>query len=110
MTLANNHRWKRVMQAIISTERDRLDDILTKISMPTVGIFSSKDQEIHNKSVLLRKASFIIFCGERDQFLTQLPVLQEKIVEIFKQPYSALHTEVSFAFYFRACIRFSPTS
>lgn len=94
MTLANSYRWKRVMQSIIQTERDRLDDVLTKISTPTVGLFSSKEQEINNKSLLLRKATFIIFCGERDQFLTQLPVIQEKIVEIFKQPYSALHTEV----------------
>jgi hypothetical protein len=36
------------------------------------------------RSLNLRRLSYIIFTGEKNHFLAQLPVIQEKLVDIFK--------------------------
>lgn len=36
------------------------------------------------RSLNLRRLSFVLFTGEKNHFLTQLPSIQEKLVDIFK--------------------------
>lgn len=36
------------------------------------------------RSINLRRLSFILYAGDKNQFLTQLPSVQEKLVEVFK--------------------------
>ncbi len=101
MTPANFRRWKAIVQAVLANERDRLEDILGRIATHNTGIFTSKEQESLNRALMLRKMSFLLFCGDRDQFLPQLPNIQEKMVDIFKQPYNVFHAEVRFFIQFK---------
>jgi len=43
---------------------------------------------------MLRRLSYIIFSGENDQYLQQLPIIQEKIVELFKESNNYTNIEV----------------
>lgn len=36
------------------------------------------------RSLNLRRLSFVLFTGDKNQFLTQLPSIQEKLVDILK--------------------------
>lgn len=36
------------------------------------------------RSLNLRRLSYVIFAGEKNHFLTQLPSIQEKLVDIFR--------------------------
>lgn len=42
------------------------------------------------RSLNLRRLSFVLFIGERNHFLAQLPSIQEKLVEILKNPLGAV--------------------
>lgn len=47
------------------------------------------------RSLNLRRLSYIIFTGEKNQFLTQLPTIQEKLVDIFRSvPSPVVQSEV----------------
>lgn len=36
------------------------------------------------RSLNLRRLSLVLFSGEKNQFLTQLPIIQEKLVDVFR--------------------------
>lgn len=94
MTPSNVKRWRAITQTIMTSERERIDDLLGRIVVTPSGLFTSREQETVNRSTMLRRLAFVVLCGEKDQFLPQLPVIQEKMVEQFKQGYNVAHAEV----------------
>lgn len=95
MNIETSNQWRAVLRVVMANERDRVDDIIARLNASNnAGIFTSKESEATNKSILLRKLSYLLFCGDKDQFLPQLPSIQEKIVDSLKQPYNILHAEV----------------
>ncbi|KAI9138353.1 Dopey, N-terminal-domain-containing protein [Paraphysoderma sedebokerense] len=78
--------WRSVMKALCREDRGQyLIDVLNRIvPVPSTNIFSSRQTEILTRCTLLRRLSYLIFVGDKDQYLPQLPMLQEKIVELFK--------------------------
>lgn len=42
------------------------------------------------RSLALRRLSFVLFTGEKNHFLTQLPSIQEKLVDMLKNVTSAV--------------------
>jgi len=63
---------------------------------PTSALFTSRDQESLNRALMLRRLSFVIWCGTVDQYLPQLPNVQEKLVELLKlSTIEQVHPEVS---------------
>lgn len=78
-------KWRTLMQTAMTTEKDRLVELLGRISTsPTTALFTSRDQESLNRALMLRRLSFVIWCGTVDQYLPQLPNVQEKLVELLK--------------------------
>lgn len=53
-------------------------------SAPSANIFTSRDTEMLLRSINLRRVSYAVFTGERNQFLAQLPLIQEKLVDILR--------------------------
>jgi len=63
---------------------------------PSANIFTNREYENMIRSLNLRRLSFVLFIGERNHFLAQLPSIQEKLVEILKNPPgAAVQSEVS---------------
>ncbi|CAG8433328.1 13062_t:CDS:10 [Ambispora gerdemannii] len=85
MNSAYAKKWHGIMKIIMISEKERFLEILNRISTsPTNTLFTSKDQESYNRALNLRRLSFIIYCGKMDQYLSQLPMVQEKLVELLK--------------------------
>jgi hypothetical protein len=58
---------------------------LAKVSTaPSANIFTSREYEMLSRSLNLRRLSFVLFNGEKNHFLTQLPTIQEKLVDILR--------------------------
>lgn len=51
---------------------------------PSANIFTNREQEMISRSLNLRRLSFVLLAAERNHYLTQLPNIQEKLVEILR--------------------------
>lgn len=58
------------------------------------SLFISKDQELQIRIQAWKRMSFIVFLHQKDFFLPELPMLQEKLVEAFKSFSNELTVEV----------------
>ncbi|KAF9581925.1 hypothetical protein BGW38_000888, partial [Lunasporangiospora selenospora] len=82
---AGARKWRVLVQTAMTSEKERLIELLGRISTsPTSALFTSRDQESLNRALMLRRLTFIIWCGTVDQYLPQLPIIQEKLVELLK--------------------------
>lgn len=54
------------------------------------NIFANREYETLVRSLNLRRLSYAVFTGEKNHFLTQLPSIQEKLVDILRNPNSSL--------------------
>ena len=44
----------------------------------SLSLFSSKEQELEQRALLLKRLAFVIFCSEKDQYQKQMPDIQGK--------------------------------
>lgn len=62
---------------------------------PSANIFANKEYEMLQRSLNVRRLSFALFTGDKNQFLTQLPMIQEKLVDILRNvPAPIVQSEV----------------
>ena len=59
----------------------RLAKVTTAAS---ANIFTNREYEMLLRSLNVRRLSFALFTGDKNAFLTQLPTIQEKLVDILK--------------------------
>lgn len=52
--------------------------ILDRVSASPSGLFSSRDQEVENRTMLLKRLAFVLFATEGDQYQRYLPDIQGK--------------------------------
>jgi len=95
MNLKISSKWKIIMNTIVQSDTEKFNDLISRITLgsPT-NIFISREQELANRALMLRRLSYIIFSGENDQYLKQLPIIQEKIVELLKESNNYTNIEV----------------
>ncbi|CAG8716530.1 18746_t:CDS:10, partial [Acaulospora morrowiae] len=96
MSPSGAKKWYDIMQTIMTSEKERFGEVLTRITTTTANaLFVNKEQESLNRALNLRRLSFIIFCGKLDQYLKQLPSVAEKLVELFKLGFTeSVHAEI----------------
>ncbi|CAG8680344.1 18141_t:CDS:10 [Gigaspora margarita] len=89
-------KWRIIMQTIMTQEKERFAEVLTRITTaPSNALFVNKEQESLNRAFNLRRLSFILYCGKVDQYLSQIPNIHEKLVELFKLGFTELvHAEL----------------
>lgn len=51
---------------------------------PSANIFTNREYEMLLRSLNVRRLSFVLFTAEKNHFLTQLPTIQEKLVDILR--------------------------
>jgi hypothetical protein len=59
-------------------------------SAPSTNIFTNRETENQLRSMNMRRMSYILLCGEKNQFLTSLPTIQEKLVDTLKSSSAAV--------------------
>lgn len=96
MNASTSKKWVKVIGTAFSIEKERMTELTARImTSPSNTFFSNKDQETLNRSLNLRRLSFVLFAGTCDQYVPQLPVIQEKIVELLKLDHGEMvHTEI----------------
>lgn len=96
MDSATAKRWRTIIETVFNLEKERFTELMGRITTsPSTAFFSNKDQETINRAFNLRRLSYVIFCGVVDQYVPQLPVIQEKIVELLKLEHGEMvHVEI----------------
>ena len=46
----------------------------------SLSLFSSKDLELEQRALLLKRLAFVIFCSDMDQYQKQMPEIQGEIL------------------------------
>jgi len=89
-------KWLGIVHTAFSIEKERMTELMARITTsPSNTFFSNKDQETLNRSLNLRRLSFVLFAGSKDQYVPQLPIIQEKIVELLKLDHGEMvHMEI----------------
>ena len=66
----------------------------------SLGLFSSKEQEIELRAMLLKRLAFALFCTDGDQYQRFLPDIQEKLSESLRlgQSWPAVQAQVFLCF------------
>ncbi|KAI8985936.1 Dopey, N-terminal-domain-containing protein [Pilobolus umbonatus] len=89
-------KWSYIIHVALSIEKERISELLGRITTsPSSTFFSNKELETLNRSLSLRRLSFVILSGAMDQYVPQLPVIQEKIVDLLKLDHGEMiHTDI----------------
>ncbi|GAC75835.1 dopey and related predicted leucine zipper transcription factors [Moesziomyces antarcticus T-34] len=97
MGVSSATRWKPIVVALLTQDKERLADVLARVSMASTAanIFANRELEMVSRALSLRRLSFALFAGERDAFVVQLAQIQEKVVELLRTaPSEVLQAEV----------------
>lgn len=78
-------KWRPIISSLMDTDKIVFSDLLAKIaSAPSANIFTNREYEMLVRSLNLRRLSFVVLAGAPNKFLTQLPSIQEKLVDVLK--------------------------
>ncbi|SYW85441.1 uncharacterized protein UBRO2_05808 [Ustilago bromivora] len=79
-------RFKPIMLALMSQDKERLMDLLARVSASAAAanFFTNRELEMLSRALNLRRLSFTLVSSEQDGFLTQLPLIQEKLVDLLR--------------------------
>lgn len=79
--------WRSCLLPLYTVDRDRffLGELVGRVSSSaSANIFTNREAENILRSTNLRRLSFVLFSSSRDQFLPQLPAIQEKLVDMLR--------------------------
>jgi hypothetical protein len=78
-------QWKPLVKALYDQDRAAMGELLAKVSTaPSANIFASREFEMLQRSLNLRRLSYVLLSGEKNHSLTQLPTIQEKLVDVLR--------------------------
>lgn len=78
-------KWKPIIKAVFDGDKTSFPDLLGRVATsPSANIFTNREHEMLLRSLNLRRLAFVLFTGEKNHFLTQLPAIQEKLVDILR--------------------------
>ena len=96
MSATTAKKWRKIVQTVFLLEKERFTELMSRVTTsPSTAFFTNKDQETLNRALNLRRLSYVIFCGTTDQYVPQLPIIQEKLVELLKLDHGEMvHVEI----------------
>lgn len=111
-------QWQPIIQRLMASDKERFVDLIStsfpsnsegfkdaflkettdKITTTTsANIFANRELEAISKAFSIRRLAFTIWSGDRNRYLTQLPTIQEKLVEVLRANVGDIvHCEVRF--------------
>ncbi|GAA6052531.1 hypothetical protein JCM3770_003812, partial [Rhodotorula araucariae] len=91
-----NTSWKPLVQALMLSDKERFAEFASKISTASsANIFTNRELESLSRALSLRRLTYVLLTGPKDRYLTQLPVMQEKVVDLLRSPVGDMvHAEV----------------
>ncbi|RDB28675.1 Protein dopey [Hypsizygus marmoreus] len=84
-TAAAAQHWRPIVKTLFDADKTAFPELLSKVATaPSANIFTNREYEMLLRSLNVRRLSFVLFAGDKNHFLTQLPTIQEKLVDIFR--------------------------
>ncbi|RDX51932.1 hypothetical protein OH76DRAFT_1400831 [Lentinus brumalis] len=78
-------KWMPVVKSFFDADKTALPELLGKITtVASANIFTNREYEMLLRSLNLRRLSYVILSAEKNHFLTQLPSIQEKLVDTLR--------------------------
>lgn len=80
--------WRSIIDRLMTYDNATFKDLMTRINLTQSGainIFANREQEMEQRASLLKRLTFVIFCGEVDQYHSYMPDIQERLVDSLRQ-------------------------
>ncbi|KAF8640453.1 hypothetical protein AX17_000117 [Amanita inopinata Kibby_2008] len=78
-------KWKSIVKLMFEADKSAFSELLARVAAaPSANIFTNREYEMLLRSLNVRRLSFVLFAGDKNQFLTQLPTILEKLVDILR--------------------------
>ncbi|TFK26748.1 hypothetical protein FA15DRAFT_255211 [Coprinopsis marcescibilis] len=88
---ADGHRWRPIIKTLYESDKVAFNELLGKVAAaPSANIFTNKEYEMLLRSLNIRRLSYVLLAGDKNTFLAQLPVIQEKLVDVLKNITSSI--------------------
>ncbi|KAH8099733.1 Dopey, N-terminal-domain-containing protein [Cristinia sonorae] len=79
------NKWRLMIKMLFDTDKTALTELLSRVTTaPSANIFTNREYEMLLRSLNLRRLSYVLLSGEKNHFLTQLPTIQEKLVDTLR--------------------------
>ncbi|XP_038049265.1 protein dopey-1-like isoform X2 [Patiria miniata] len=102
LDIVSIHNWLPVIDNLMTHDKTTYRDLMARVAAfqnTSLNLFTSKEAEIDQRSQLLKRLSFTIFCSETDQYVRFLPDIQERLAESLRQSQGpAVHEQVFVCF------------
>ncbi|KAJ3774387.1 Dopey, N-terminal-domain-containing protein [Lentinula raphanica] len=77
--------WKPIIKTVFDSDKTAFPELLSKISTaPSANIFTNREYEMLVRSLNLRRLSFVLLAADKNHYLTVLPSIQEKLVDVLR--------------------------
>ena len=98
--------WLPVLRSWVSTENDKVSEIMTRIPTPTsagimfgVGAAAARSETDRKTQLSLRRTTLLFLVANQDMFMSTIGIVQEKVVELLtatvtSSPSSATRADV----------------
>lgn len=78
--LSSLRHWKTTVDNLMTHDKTTFKDLMTRVASisqsGSLSLFSSKDLELEQRALLLKRLAFVIFCSDMDQYQKQMPEIQ----------------------------------
>ena len=88
MDLLSLQYWRSIIDRLMTYDVATFRDLMARINLTqsgTINIFANREQEIELRAGLLKRLTFVLFCGEIDQYHNYMPDIQERLVDSLRQ-------------------------
>ncbi|XP_035686504.1 protein dopey-1-like isoform X1 [Branchiostoma floridae] len=102
--------WKSVVDNLMTHDKTTFRDLMARVAVTQSGslnLFSSREQELELRAMLLKRLAFTIFCSETDQYQRHLPEIQERVAETLRLPPAPILQEQVFLLFKVLLLRIS---
>ncbi|XP_072437220.1 protein DOP1A isoform X3 [Chiloscyllium punctatum] len=103
--------WRAIIDHLMTHDKTTFRDLMARVAVAqssSLNLFASREAELEQRAMLLKRLAFAIFSSEVDQYQKYLPDIQERLVESLRLPQvPTLHAQV-FLFFRVLLLRMSP--
>ncbi|XP_021360674.1 protein dopey-1-like isoform X2 [Mizuhopecten yessoensis] len=82
--------WRSIIDNLMMHDKTTFKDLMGRVTVTQSGslsLFSSKEMELEQRSHMLKRLAFTIFCSEPDQYQKSMPEIQERLAESLRLPH-----------------------
>ncbi|XP_060070918.1 protein dopey-1-like [Ylistrum balloti] len=82
--------WRSIIDNLMTHDKTTFKDLMSRVTVTQSGslsLFSSKELELEQRSHMLKRLAFTIFCSEPDQYQKSMPEIQERLAESLRLPH-----------------------